>query len=70
MSIRSAGELVGRIGTLSDGQLNQDGLIGTNLGPDAMGVLQFHGVSLCFYAWPALATELLALRDRGIVCFV
>jgi aminoglycoside 3-N-acetyltransferase len=53
-----------------DGQLNQDTLIGKNLGPDAMRVLQFHGVSICFYTWPALATELLALRDRGIVCFV
>ena len=49
--------------------INQDVVIGDNLGPDAMRVLQFHGVALCLYAWPALATELLALRDRGIVCF-
>ncbi len=53
-----------------EGQINQDALIGKNLGPGAMRALQFHGVPLCFYAWPALATELLALRDRGIVCFV
>jgi aminoglycoside N3'-acetyltransferase len=53
-----------------DDQINQDTLIGKNLSPDAMRVLQFHGVPLCFYTWPALATELLALRDRGIVCFV
>lgn len=52
-----------------DGLINQDTVIANNLGPDAMRVLQFHGVSLCFYTWPALATELLALRDRGIVCF-
>ena len=51
-------------------QRNQDVLIGKNLGPDAMRPLQFHGVWLCFYTWPALASELLALRDRGIVCFV
>lgn len=51
-------------------QTNQDVLIGKSLGPDAMQVLPFHGIPLCFYAWPALATELLALRDRGIVCFV
>jgi aminoglycoside N3'-acetyltransferase len=51
-------------------QRNQDVLIGKNLGPDAMRAVQFHGVWLCFYTWPALATELLALRDRGIVCFV
>jgi len=51
----------------SRGQTNQYSLIGKNLGPDAMRVLQFHGVSLCLYTWPALSTELLALRGRGIV---
>ena len=51
------------------GQPSQEALIGRSLGPDALRVLPFHGVTLCFYALPALAAELLALRDRGIVCF-
>lgn len=53
-----------------NGQINQDVLIGQNLGRDAMRAIEFHGVWLCVYSWPALASELLALRDRGIVCFV
>jgi hypothetical protein len=53
-----------------EGRINRNGLIGRHLGPDAMRRLEFHGVSICLYAWPALATELLALRDRGIVCLV
>jgi aminoglycoside 3-N-acetyltransferase len=49
--------------------INQDQVIGTNLGPDAMSVHSLRGVRMCVYRWPALASELLALRDRGIVCF-
>ncbi|MGB2675994.1 MAG: AAC(3) family N-acetyltransferase [Candidatus Acidiferrum sp.] len=49
---------------------NQDWLIGQHLGPKAMHTLELHGIPICIYAWPALADELLALRDRGIVCFV
>jgi aminoglycoside 3-N-acetyltransferase len=52
-----------------DGQKNQEPLIARNLGPDAMHAFLFHGVSVCIYNWPAYANELLALRDRGIVCF-
>lgn len=51
------------------GRINQDWVIGKNLGPSALRTMEFHGVSLCFYSWPALATELLALRDRGIIWF-
>jgi aminoglycoside N3'-acetyltransferase len=51
-------------------QRNQDWLIGQHLGPNAMKVLEFYGIPICIYAWPALADELLALRDRGIVCIV
>lgn len=53
-----------------EGRLNRNWLIAKHLGPNAMRTLEFHGVSLCLYAWPDLATELLALRDRGIVCLV
>jgi aminoglycoside N3'-acetyltransferase len=53
-----------------EGRVNRNSLIGRHLGRDAMSILEFHGVSLCLYTWPALATELLALRDRGIVCLV
>jgi aminoglycoside N3'-acetyltransferase len=49
--------------------INQEWLIGKHLGPNAMRTLEFQGVLICLYMWPALATELLALRDRGIVCF-
>jgi aminoglycoside N3'-acetyltransferase len=54
--------------TIKD-RINQDWLIGEHLGPNALRALEFHGVSICLYMWPALATELLALRDRGIVWF-
>ncbi len=53
-----------------EGRINRNWLIGKHLGPNAMRTLEFHGVSLCLYTWPALATELLALRDRGIVCLI
>lgn len=45
-------------------------LIAKHLGASAMRVLEFHGIPLCIYSLPTLAEELLALRDRGIVCFV
>lgn len=53
-----------------EGRINKDWLIARNLGPNAMRSLAFHGVSVCLYSWPELAAELLALRDRGIVCIV
>jgi aminoglycoside 3-N-acetyltransferase len=52
------------------GRINRNWLLDEHLGANAMRRVQFHGVSLCLYTWPALATELLALRDRGIVCLV
>jgi aminoglycoside N3'-acetyltransferase len=52
------------------GQRNQELLIGKSLGPKALRQVSFHGVSLCIYAWPMLADELLALRDRGIAPFM
>ncbi len=54
----------------TDNRINQDHLIGKNLGASALRTQDFYGIPLCFYSWPALATELLALRDRGILWFV
>ena len=51
------------------GNRGQDWLIGKHLGQNAMRTTEFHGVPLCVYHWPAFADELLALRDRGLVCF-
>lgn len=45
-------------------------LIANNLGANVMRVLEFHGIPMCIYFLPTLAEELLALRDRGIVCIV
>ena len=49
------------------GHINQDRLVGKHLGSDAMRVLNIHGVDVCLYQWPAFASDLLRLRDRGIV---
>lgn len=51
------------------GQRKREKLIGKSLGPEALQKLSFYGVSLCIYSWPALARELLALRDQGIVYY-
>ena len=47
---------------------NRGWLIAKQLGPNAMDALELRGVPLCIYHWPAFADQLLALRDRGIVC--
>lgn len=51
------------------GQLSHEAQIGRRLKEPAFQSFHFHGVQICRYEWPALATELLALRDRGIVSF-
>lgn len=51
------------------GQRKRERVIGQNLGPDSLRTVSFHGIPLCIYTWPALATELLSLRDRGIVYY-
>lgn len=54
----------------STDRVHQEWVIGKNLGASAMHALEFHGVPICIYSWPAFATELLALRDRGIIWYV
>jgi aminoglycoside N3'-acetyltransferase len=51
------------------GQKKREKRIGENLSPACLRVVRFYGVSLCIYSWPALATELISLRDRGIVYY-
>jgi len=51
------------------GQRSNEALLGRKLPPPALQCLQFHGIQICKYEWPMLATELMALRDQGIVPF-
>ena len=51
------------------GQRKREKRMGRSLSKSAMRVLSVHGVTSCVYAWPALADELIALRNRGIVYY-
>jgi aminoglycoside 3-N-acetyltransferase len=51
------------------GQKKREAHIGRNLTSESMRKLNFHGAPVCIYSWPALADELLSLRDRGIVYY-
>jgi aminoglycoside N3'-acetyltransferase len=52
------------------GQRKKEKLIGQSLSPASLHAVPFFGTSLCVYSWPALATELISLRDQGITYYV
>lgn len=51
------------------GQRKQEALVGQHLSQRALRSIHWRGMRFSLYFWPALAEELIALRDRGIVYF-